>query len=449
MKKSKNHKGSKLQKLWLLAAFLPIYLFGQDTSGDAAKGKDLFKANCAACHKLDGKLVGPPLGGITEKKSAEWLHKWIKNSKALIDAGDKDAIAIFEEYNKVPMLAYDGILSDGDIDNVLAYIADPSKAEAVAPAAPATPAATDTPATATPDTATASADTPAAAPTAPKGKGSLALVLGIASAALLLIFLAIVFKTNREIKRLAKENNQEEYLKQSKYYPLWNVFVKNKIITTVVGLLLFFTSTYFAYGYLMQVGVDQGYQPIQEIHYSHKIHAGDNQIDCKFCHSAARTSKTAGIPSLNVCMNCHKTIDEYTGPVTEQYTKEFYDGEIQKLYDAVGWDPENMAYTGVQKPVKWTRIHNLPDHVYFNHSQHVTVAGVACQQCHGDVQTMEVVEQHAPLTMGWCINCHRTTDVNDANPYYEKIHEQLAKKYGKEKLTIAELGGLECGKCHY
>ena len=446
MKKSKNHKGSKLQKLWLLAAFLPIYLFGQDTSGDAAKGKDLFKANCAACHKLDGKLVGPPLGGITEKKSAEWLHKWIKNSKALIDAGDKDAIAIFEEYNKVPMLAYDGILSDGDIDNVLAYIADPSKAEA---AAPATPAATDTPATATPDTATASADTPAAAPTAPKGKGSLALVLGIASAALLLIFLAIVFKTNREIKKLAKENNQEEYLKQSKYYPLWNVFVKNKIITVVVGLLLFFTSTYFAYGYLMQVGVDQGYQPIQEIHYSHKIHAGDNQIDCKFCHSAARTSKTAGIPSLNVCMNCHKTIDEYTGPVTEQYTKEFYDGEIQKLYDAVGWDPENMAYTGVQKPVKWTRIHNLPDHVYFNHSQHVTVAGVACQQCHGDVQTMEVVEQHAPLTMGWCINCHRTTDVNDANPYYEKIHEQLAKKYGKEKLTIAELGGLECGKCHY
>ena len=446
MKKSKNHKGSKLQKLWLLAAFLPIYLFGQDTSGDAAKGKDLFKANCAACHKLDGKLVGPPLGGITEKKSAEWLHKWIKNSKALIDAGDKDAIAIFEEYNKVPMLAYDGILSDGDIDNVLAYIADPSKAEA---AAPATPPATDTPATATPDTATASADTPAAAPTAPKGKGSLALVLGIASAALLLIFLAIVFKTNREIKRLAKENNQEEYLKQSKYYPLWNVFVKNKIITVVVGLLLFFTSTYFAYGYLMQVGVDQGYQPIQEIHYSHKIHAGDNQIDCKFCHSAARTSKTAGIPSLNVCMNCHKTIDEYTGPVTEQYTKEFYDGEIQKLYDAVGWDPENMAYTGVQKPVKWTRIHNLPDHVYFNHSQHVTVAGVACQQCHGDVQTMEVVEQHAPLTMGWCINCHRTTDVNDANPYYEKIHEQLAKKYGKEKLTIAELGGLECGKCHY
>ena len=440
MKKSRNYKGGSWRALWLVAMLFPIYLFGQDASGDPAKGKDLFKANCAACHKLEGKLVGPPLGGVTEKKSAEWLHKWIKNSQALIAAGDKDAIAIFEEYNKVPMLAYESILSDEDINNVLAYVADPAKADAAA--APAAPAAGD---------ATAGA-APAATTTAPvkeTSNKSLAIVLFSASVLLLALLVFFVVKANREVKKLAKENNNEEYLKQSKYYPLWNVFVKNKIITACLITILFFSSTYFAYGYLMQVGIDQGYQPIQEIHYSHKIHAGDNQIDCKFCHSAARTSKTAGIPSLNVCMNCHKNIEEYTGPVTDQYTKEFYDGEIQKLYDAVGWDAENAQYTGVQKPVKWTRIHNLPDHVYFNHSQHVTVAGVACQQCHGDVQTMEVVEQHAPLTMGWCINCHRTTNVNDANPYYEKIHEQLAKKYGKEKLTIAELGGLECGKCHY
>ena len=440
MKKSRNYKGESWRALWLMAMLFPIYLFGQDASGDPAKGKDLFKANCAACHKLEGKLVGPPLGGVTEKKSAEWLHKWIKNSQALIAAGDKDAIAIFEEYNKVPMLAYESILSDEDINNVLAYVADPAKADAAA--APAAPAAGD---------ATAGA-APAATTTAPvkeTSNKSLAIVLFSASVLLLALLVFFVVKANREVKKLAKENNNEEYLKQSKYYPLWNVFVKNKIITACLIAILFFSSTYFAYGYLMQVGIDQGYQPIQEIHYSHKIHAGDNQIDCKFCHSAARTSKTAGIPSLNVCMNCHKNIEEYTGPVTDQYTKEFYDGEIQKLYDAVGWDAENAQYTGVQKPVKWTRIHNLPDHVYFNHSQHVTVAGVACQQCHGDVQTMEVVEQHAPLTMGWCINCHRTTNVNDANPYYEKIHEQLAKKYGKEKLTIAELGGLECGKCHY
>ncbi|EGD34896.1 MULTISPECIES: c-type cytochrome [unclassified Capnocytophaga] len=442
MKKSKNHKGNALRAIWLLAVFFPIYLFGQEASGDPVKGKDLFKANCAACHKLEGKLVGPPLGGITEKRSAEWLHKWIKNSKTLIDAGDKDAVAVFEEYNKVPMLAYETILSDQDIDNVLAYVTDPSKAEAAAtPAAPATDQATA-------GTATSGGDTPA--PVAKeKGKGSLMLVLLLGCVVLLLVFVFVIIKSNREIRKLAKENNSEAYLKQSKYYPLWNIFVKNKIIVGTLIVVLFFSSTYFAFGYLMQVGIDQGYQPIQEIHYSHKIHAGDNQIDCKFCHSAARTSKTAGIPSLNVCMNCHKTIDEYTGPVTAEYTKEFYDGEIKKLYDAVGWDAENARYTGVQKPVKWTRIHNLPDHVYFNHSQHVTAANIACQQCHGDVQTMEVVEQHAPLTMGWCINCHRTTNVDDANPYYEKIHEQLAKKYGKEKLTIAELGGLECGKCHY
>ena len=432
MKKSRNYKGGSWRALWLVAMLFPIYLFGQDASGDPAKGKDLFKANCAACHKLEGKLVGPPLGGVTEKKSAEWLHKWIKNSQALIAAGDKDAIAIFEEYNKVPMLAYESILSDEDINNVLAYVADPAKADAAA-AAPATGDAAATTTT----------------PVKETSNKSLVIVLFAASVLLLALLVFFVVKANREVKKLAKENNNEEYLKQSKYYPLWNVFVKNKIITACLIAILFFSSTYLAYGYLMQVGIDQGYQPIQEIHYSHKIHAGDNQIDCKFCHSAARTSKTAGIPSLNVCMNCHKNIEEYTGPVTDQYTKEFYDGEIQKLYDAVGWDAENAQYTGVQKPVKWTRIHNLPDHVYFNHSQHVTVAGVACQQCHGDVQTMEVVEQHAPLTMGWCINCHRTTNVNDANPYYEKIHEQLAKKYGKEKLTIAELGGLECGKCHY
>ena len=447
MKKSRNYKGGSWRALWLVAMLFPIYLFGQDASGDPAKGKDLFKANCAACHKLEGKLVGPPLGGVTEKKSAEWLHKWIKNSQALIAAGDKDAIAIFEEYNKVPMLAYESILSDEDINNVLAYVADPAKADAAA--APAAPAAGDATAAAGAAPATGDAAATTTAPVKETSNKSLVIVLFAASVLLLALLVFFVVKANREVKKLAKENNNEEYLKQSKYYPLWNVFVKNKIITACLIAILFFSSTYLAYGYLMQVGIDQGYQPIQEIHYSHKIHAGDNQIDCKFCHSAARTSKTEGIPSLNVCMNCHKNIEEYTGPVTDQYTKEFYDGEIQKLYDAVGWDAENAQYTGVQKPVKWTRIHNLPDHVYFNHSQHVTVAGVACQQCHGDVQTMEVVEQHAPLTMGWCINCHRTTNVNDANPYYEKIHEQLAKKYGKEKLTIAELGGLECGKCHY
>ena len=212
------------------------------------------------------------------------------------------------------------------------------------------------------------------------------------------------------------------------------------------------SSAYFAYGWLMQVGIDQGYMPIQPIHYSHKIHSGDNQIDCQYCHSSARVSKHSGIPSLNVCMNCHQNIAEYNGEedLEKGYTKEFYTNEIKKLYKAVGWDEEKRIYTGETEPVKWVRIHNLPDHVYFNHSQHVNVAGIECQECHGPVEEMEIAYQYSPLTMGWCINCHRESDVKvKDNDYYTKIHEELSKKYGVETLTVAQMGGLECGKCHY
>jgi len=232
--------------------------------------------------------------------------------------------------------------------------------------------------------------------------------------------------------------------------------VFSQVLVTVIFLLL--GSAYFAYGWMMQVGVDQGYAPIQPIHYSHKIHAGVNKIECKYCHSSARVSKHSGIPSLNVCMNCHKSIYDYKGseegPSQEDlangYTNEFYTKEIKKLYKAVGWDEENQKYTGESKPVEWVRIHNLPDFAYFNHSQHVSVAGIECQTCHGPVEEMEIMYQYAPLTMGWCINCHRETNVKvEGNAYYEKIHAELSKKYGVETLTAAQMGGLECGKCHY
>ncbi len=204
---------------------------------------------------------------------------------------------------------------------------------------------------------------------------------------------------------------------------------------------------------MMQIGVDQGYEPIQPIHYSHRIHAGENGIECKYCHSAARESKHSNIPSLNVCMNCHMNIAEVAEDTYKTGMDEYgidYNKEIEKLYAAVGWDTSTRTYTGETKPVKWVRIHNLPDLVYFNHAQHVTAGGIECQTCHGPVEEMEIMYQHAPLTMGWCINCHRETEVKlKDNDYYKKIHEQLAKKYGKEKLTAAEMGGLECGKCHY
>ena len=421
----------------LLLVFLLTFsanIYSQDepasASGDVAAGESLFKANCAACHKLDKKAVGPALRAIGDKYDSAWLHEWIKNSQGLIKSGDAAAIKIFEEYNKMPMPPFPA-LSDQDIDNILAYTNQTKSEPAVA----------------------VGGETAAGVPAASSDSGvSNNLVLGALALifVLLVIMLFMVFST---LKRIAQANVQEgeaAYIKE-KHTPLWKAFIHNQFLVLVVSIFFIIAASYFGFGYLMQVGVDQGYQPVQPIHYSHKIHAGDNQIDCNFCHSSARKSKTSGIPSLNVCMNCHQNISEVAPETaTEEYSKEFYDGEIAKLYTAVGWDVDNQQYTGKTEPVKWVRIHNLPDFVYFNHSQHVTVAGIACQTCHGEIQTMEVVSQFAPLTMGWCINCHRETDVNLAsNDYYAKIHEELSKKYGVEKLTIAELGGLECGKCHY
>lgn len=394
--------------------------------GDPVAGKALFNANCAACHKLDAKMTGPALRGVAERLDREWLYKWIKNSSDLIKSGDAYAVKIFNEYNKSVMTNFPQ-LSNADIDNILAYTSQPIEA----------PAAT----------------TAAAVPGSPQAEDGttnsvilavLVIVLGI------LVFMLV--KVNSVLTQIAT-NNGTLPEKKPVGTPIWRAYVQNQFLVLVTVIFLLLSSAYVVYGYFMQIGIDQDYAPIQPIHYSHKIHAGDNGIDCKYCHSSARVSKHAGIPSLNVCMNCHKNIAEFVGDKDSTYTeysKEFYTAEIQKLYDAVGWDKVNQKYTGKTKPVKWVRIHNLPDFAYFNHSQHVTVAGIECQKCHGPVETYEIQKQFAPLTMGWCINCHRETEVKmEGNAYYEKIHKELSKKYGVTKLTAAQMGGLECGKCHY
>ena len=398
-------------------------LFAQD--GDPVKGKALFNTNCAACHHLDKKMTGPALRGVGDKYEKEWLHDWVHNSSAMVKAGDARALAIFEEFNGSVMTAFPQ-LSNEDIDNIIAYTM-------------ATP------------------ETPAVAAGSSAGSGGEVKASGISSnillAALALVFgllVIMLFSVNKTLRNIAEASGVKLAEESEKKLPIWKAFIKNQFLVLVSVIFLMLIAAYFIYGYTMQVGVDQGYQPVQPIHFSHKIHAGDNKIDCKYCHSSARVSKTSGIPSLNVCMNCHKNISDYNGDVTAEHSKEFYDGEIKKLYEAVGWDVEKQSYTGETKPVKWVRIHNLPDFVYFNHSQHVEVAGVACQKCHGPVEEMEIVYQHEPLTMGWCVNCHRETNVKvEDNAYYEKIHAELSKKYNVDKLTIAQMGGLECGKCHY
>ena len=394
---------------------------------DVQAGKKLFNANCAACHKLNKKAVGPALKGVSAKYDREWLYSWIKNSAKMIKSGDAQAVAIWEEYNKVAMNAFPQ-LSNSDIDNILAY--------------------TDY----TPPAPVAAVSVPAANTSTNSSGFSNNIIL----AALSLVFVLLVvmlFLVQKTLKRIAIASGVDiTPLVKDKRPPIWQVIAKNQflIFLMVIGFLL--SSAYFVYGYLMQIGIDQGYMPVQPIHYSHKIHSGANQIECKYCHSSARASKHSGIPSLNVCMNCHKNIAEYNGEedLDNGYTKEFYTKEIKKLYAAVGWDEDNQVYTGKSQPVKWVRIHNLPDFVYFNHAQHVQVGGIECQTCHGPVQEMEVMYQHSSLTMGWCINCHRETNLKvEDNEYYAKIHEQLSKKYGVEKLTVAQMGGLECGKCHY
>ncbi|MBP6373611.1 MAG: c-type cytochrome [Flavobacterium sp.] len=394
------------------------------SGGDAAAGKELFNANCAACHKLDAKATGPALRGIANKYDMAWLYKWVKNSSELIKSGDAKAVKVFEENNKSVMTAFPQ-LSNQDIDNIIAYTSEP-KAEPVA-ATTAAPPGTNT------------------------NQGGISNdVILLALSAVMLMLIVMLYLVNNILVKIAKANVIEVAEKQ-KSTPIWKAFAQNQFLVLVSAILLMLASAYFVYGYLMQIGVDQDYEPVQPIHYSHRIHAGSNGINCKYCHSAARVSKNAGIPSLNVCMNCHKNINEVSDTTaTAEYSKAFYDGEIQKLYTAVGWDVATQKYTGKTQPVKWVRIHNLPDFVYFNHSQHVTVAGIECQTCHGPVQTYEIQKQFAPLTMGWCISCHRKTEVKmEGNEYYTKIHEELSKKYGVTKLTAAQMGGLECGKCHY
>lgn len=433
MEKVGNHNSNSRKLFLSLALVLGISLvsFAQDAApaessgGDVVKGKELFNTNCAACHKLDAKSTGPALRGISGKHDTAWLYKWIHNSSDLIKSGDAVAIKVFEENNKIPMTPFPQ-LSEGDIDDIIAYTSEP-KAEVAAPL---------------PGASVATGDSQGGGVSNDVILGALSLVMGI-----LIVMLVLV---NNVLRKVAAANGISVVPKEPTL-PIWKAFVKNQFLVLVSAIFLLLVGAYLVYGFFMQVGVDQNYEPIQPIHYSHKIHAGDNEINCKYCHSAARVSKNAGIPSLNVCMNCHKSISEVAETTaTPEYSKAFYDAEIGKLYKAVGWDATSQSYTGKTEPVKWVRIHNLPDFVYFNHSQHVTVAGIECQTCHGPVEQFEIMKQFSPLTMGWCIDCHRKTDVKmEGNEYYTKIHEELSKKYGVDKLTAAQMGGLECGKCHY
>lgn len=447
----KHYKQTLIAIGLLLSTSASIY--GQD--GDPKNGEKLFKANCTACHALDKQVVGPPLKGVVERvkteggKDTAWLHKWIKNNKEVRASGDEYANKIFEKYNKAEMQLFPN-LSDKDIDDILAFTTNPPapEPEKTAETAPAGDAAT----------------------AAPVDKTTTNIVIiSLLAIAGLLVWILI------KLRQLVKLGQSEDLagLNETRVRSFSEIYQKYHYVGKGLLAILAILATYGIWNWIMWIGVYKGYKPEQPIYFSHKIHAGEQKIDCQLCHSSAKYGKVSEIPSMNVCMNCHRTISEYNGKYIEPgKDKAFYDGEIQKIYAATGWDPAKQQYTGKTQPVEWTRIHNMPDFVYFNHSQHV-VAGeqaiinsfnkknpnnkidVVCKACHGKIDTMNVVQMANDFTMGWCIECHRTTEIDMNNgynkEYFKNLHDKLKKQYPKDggKITVDAIGGLECGKCHY
>ncbi len=421
-----------------------FFLFNTTTKvsaiGNPEIGKDLFKKNCTACHSIDlkKKMIGPPLSGIMEKRKSDWLHKWIRDNKSLRNSGDKDAIAIYKEYGNIEMNSFIN-LTETQIDDILSFIKENPKEKKT----------------------NNDINSKVVEEVTEKQKFLIKILIFF----LLIISIILIFILYRMfvLSTLLSGNNTNivfhkiDFIIKFLYNTLVNKNTKNwYIIFSVISILLIF-NIYFIWIFLMKIDVNKGYQPIQPIYFSHKIHSGINQIDCQYCHSSAKYSKVSGIPSLNVCMNCHITIDEYKGDYIEKgKTRNEYNQEIKKIYYAIGWDPIKRKYNKKVNPIKWVRIHNMPDFVYFDHSQHIITGGniiknkkqvdLVCNACHGDVKNMDQIYMKNDFTMEWCISCHKTIENDINNRYYKEYYN---KKNINKKNTIDMIGATECAKCHY
>jgi mono/diheme cytochrome c family protein len=419
-----NQKISGLLKFPILALLVltSSITFSQDISKDAAvikAGEELFNGNCKSCHRVKQKLVGPALAGVYDRApSIDWIKGWVRNSSKMIASGDKYGVALYNEYNKSQMTAFTSF-KDDQIMSILAYV----KAEADKPDAPAAGAPT-------------AAGGGTAQPSIPSGY--LDAILG-GMIIILILMLVILALITTALKKYLNEKQLSEEDSEVVNSPITvSSFMSSPGFIFLVVFVVAAISFKTVIDGLYSIGVQQGYQPKQPIAFSHKLHAGSYEIDCKYCHTGAMKGKQANIPSPNICMNCHSQIKQESP-------------EIQKIYAAIGYDVKTASYSGKQKPIEWVRIHNLPDLAYFNHSQHVNVAGLECQTCHGQIQEMEVVKQYSLLTMGWCIDCHRKTNVNnEGNAYYDKLIQVHEASKGKGvKMKVEDIGGLECSKCHY
>ncbi len=406
-------------KLSVAFAFLLFLGFGY--KAEAQNGQALFAGNCASCHQVHKVLVGPALAGVEDRwKNRGQLHAWVHNPGGYMKS-DSYTAGLFKQYNNVLMTAFPG-LSDKDIDAILDYIKT------------VPPPPVDGGGGGTQTAAAESSDNTLLF-------GILTLILAIVSFVLL--------QVNSNLKRLTDD---KEGIGGVEPVPFW----RNKAYIAFIAIILFLFGGYMTVTGAINLGRSQNYEPEQPIFYSHKVHAGTNQISCLYCHGNTEAGKQANIPAVNICMNCHLGINEYKGEKLYRADGTEVDGtaEIQKLYKYANYETGRVWDASKAKPIAWTRIHNLPDHVYFNHSQHVKVGKVQCQTCHGEIQKMDEVHQFADLSMGWCINCHRNTQVqfnsNGFYSIYEKYHDEIKNgTLDTSKITVEKIGGTECQKCHY
>jgi mono/diheme cytochrome c family protein len=448
------------------------------------KGKEIFDKNCVICHKLsEEKLVGPGLKGVTEKRDKAWLIKFIRGSQEMVKAGDKTAVEVFNANSKIPMPDHK-FLSEDDVSQVIEYIANYKPEAAKAVTVDITkkdgfkddeikrgerlflgliPFEKGTTVNCASCHATVLTDSlnfnPSVADLAhawlePNGTNLYQVMASPTSQKMTEAHKGIqlsdkeLYDISAYFTEVAKEGMDIE-----KTFPyrfllfltlgllmalaladlLFFKRVKYKVIHILILLGGLTTHVTLAIQEGINLGRTQNYAPDQPIKFSHKVHAGQNKTDCEYCHSIASYSKSAGMPSPDLCMNCHKVVTQ--GARSGKF-------EINKIQRAIA--------SG--KSIPWVRIHQLPDHAFFSHAQHVSAGKVKCQECHGKVEEMDLVYQAADLSMGWCVNCHRRTEVQFTNnKYYESFRKlQDEVKSGKsKKITVDQVGGLDCSKCHY
>ena len=409
----------------MLLLILCLFSIGEVTAQATLDGKALFQTNCAQCHNPIRVVVGPALKGVTERvPDRKLLHNWIHNNVAVLNTGNTYFNNLFDQYGRAPMNTFPG-LTDPEIDAILKYV------ETYAQPLAATNTSVNAPATQEDHT----------------------VLYGICTFVLALFFFGL-YLVNHNLKRLADE-------KRGLPPPYHIPFYRNKVFIAAMSIIVMGIVGWWLTEGGIGLGRQEGYEPQQPIFFSHRVHAGLNQISCLLCHGNAWDSKQASVPSLNFCMNCHAAITEYHGePLTRpDGTRVDPNQEIQKLFSYTGFDPEKNRYTHEGKPVEWVKIHNLPDLAFFSHAQHVHAGRIQCQTCHGPIQQMDEVYQFAPLSMGWCVNCHRTTRVDfpdrsrnrEGNAFYH-LYTRFAnelKNGTRDSVTVEDIGGTECQKCHY